>query len=247
MPNTGRQTTLYDDIRRAFGVVLAVIVIVFGAMAFTGLVIGVARHALGPDATPTNRDNWLALLSFQAAMMALGLAISRAYGPLPQVLALIRPLAQPARFLRTTVTTLAATTAIMAVYSAVAYLLFPGAVLQDLAVFQRLLSGVPIWLPIIVLIIGAPLSEELVFRGLLLGRLRQTRLGFAGATLISTLSWTFLHLSYTLVGLVDVFLAGLLFSWSLWRTQTLWVPIAFHALYNAIVLALISTTALQPA
>ena len=26
-----------------------------------------------------------------------------------------------------------------------------------------------------------------------------------------------------------------LFSWALWRTGTLWVPIVFHALYNTVV------------
>lgn len=247
MPDVARNTALLDDIRRAVGVILAVIVIVVGAMLFTALVVGLAREALRPDASVTNQDHWLAMLSFQAAMTALGLAFARAYGPLPRILALLRPPSPMGRFVRTTLVTFAATTAIMAIYSAAAYILFPDHVGQDLAVFQRLLAGVPSWLPVVVLIIGAPVSEELVFRGLLLGRLRETRLGFVGAALVSTASWTLLHLSYTFVGLMDVFLAGLLFAWSLWRTQTLLVPIAFHALYNAIVLALISTTAIQPA
>jgi membrane protease YdiL (CAAX protease family) len=246
MLSAGLPSTIFEDARRAFGIILAVSVIVFGAMLITGVTIALVSEA-GVDQPPSNLHNWLVLISFQVGMIALGLAFARAYGPLPKILSLATPPGRPAAFLRTTGATLAAVVGIMAVYSVIAYTLFPDAVQKDLAVIQRLLSGVPIWLPILVLVIGAPLSEEIVFRGLMLGRLKETRLGFMGATVVSTLSWTLLHLSYTLVGLVDVFVAGLLFSWSLWRTKTLWVPITFHALYNAVVLALISMTAAQPA
>ena len=86
------------------------------------------------------------------------------------------------------------------------------------------------------IVVGAPLSEELLFRGFLLSALAQSRLGYFGAALLTTLGWTVLHAGYSGLGLIEVFLAGLLFSWLLWRTGNLWVPIACHAFYNGIVL-----------
>ena len=71
------------------------------------------------------------------------------------------------------------------------------------------------------------------------GALAQSRLGFWGAALISSLLWTALHAGYSLVGLAEVFAIGLFLSWLLWRTGSLRVAIFCHALYNSlIVLAL---------
>lgn len=84
--------------------------------------------------------------------------------------------------------------------------------------------------------IGAPLSEELLFRGFLLSALAQTRLGFRGAAVVSTLAWAALHAGYSALGLAEVFAIGLFFSWLLWRTGSLWVPIFCHALYNSLIL-----------
>ena len=77
------------------------------------------------------------------------------------------------------------------------------------------------------------------FRGFLQSALAQTRLGFWGAALITNTAWTALHAGYTLTGLVDVFVAGLLFSWVLWRSGSLWVPIVCHAFYNGLIFAVL--------
>ena len=243
MLKAGSQPTFADDIRRGLAAIVSAVLIVMGAMLFTGFVVDLMRNASGGAAKLSNTGHWLAMVSFQAAMIALAIVVAGLYGPARETLAL--------RFgsglLRRAALPLIVSAGLMALYSISAMALFPDAVTQDLSVFLRLLADVPPWLPPIVLVVGAPLSEELVFRGYLLGQLRQTRIGFVGAAVISTFGWTLLHLSYTIVGLIDVFLAGLLFSWSLWRTGTLWVPIGFHALYNAIVLVVISTTMAQPA
>ena len=86
-----------------------------------------------------------------------------------------------------------------------------------------------------VLTVGAPLSEELVYRGFLLSALARTRLGFWGAALIATALWTALH-DYSAVGFAGVFMIGLLLSWLLWRTGSLWVAILCHALHNSLAL-----------
>jgi uncharacterized protein len=87
-----------------------------------------------------------------------------------------------------------------------------------------------------VLAIGAPLSEELLYRGFLLSALARTRLGFWGAALVATALWTALH-DYSAVGSAGVFTMGLFISWLLWRTGSLWVAIFCHALHNSLALA----------
>jgi len=129
------------------------------------------------------------------------------------------------------------TVAISAVAAGIAFALFPEQIARDLAPIRQMVATGPQWLAFIALVIGAPVSEELLFRGYLLHRLRHTALGFWGAALVANVGWTLLHVEYSWLSLTDVFIAGLLFSWALWRTQSIWVPIAFHAIYNAVVFA----------
>ena len=81
--------------------------------------------------------------------------------------------------------------------------------------------------------VGAPLSEELLFRGFLLSALAQSRLGYSGARAAHDARLDGASCRLLRLGLIEVFLAGLLFSWLLWRTGNLWVPIACHAFYNS--------------
>jgi len=114
----------------------------------------------------------------------------------------------------------------------------------DLRPFVGFMTGSDWLLALLVVGIGAPLSEELLFRGFLLSALAKTRLGFAGAALISTTLWTALHAGYSLVGIVEVFTIGLFFSWMLWRTGSLRVPIFCHALYNSLIVCMLRFVAL---
>jgi membrane protease YdiL (CAAX protease family) len=125
------------------------------------------------------------------------------------------------------------------VLASVQHALLSHDILTDLRPFVGLVTG-PDWpLAAAVLGIGAPLSEELLFRGFLLSALARSPLGFWGAAAISTLGWTTLHWGYSLPGLAEVFAIGMLLSWLLWRTGSLRVTIVCHAVYNsAIVLAL---------
>ncbi|MEM1371713.1 MAG: CPBP family intramembrane glutamic endopeptidase [Pseudomonadota bacterium] len=93
-------------------------------------------------------------------------------------------------------------------------------------------------------VVGAPLSEELIFRGFLLSSLAKTRLGFWGSAVLATGLWTLLHAQqYSLPGLLAVFVLGLTFAWLLWRTGSLWVPIVCHGLYNGLVFLFITAIA----
>lgn len=112
-------------------------------------------------------------------------------------------------------------------------------IVTDLHQLWPLLQGKYWWLLLLVAVIGAPLSEEIVFRGFLQSALAKSPFGFWGGAILSNSAWTGLHAGYTTTGLTDVFLAGLVFSWLLWRTGSLWVPIVCHGLYNGLVFAVL--------
>jgi membrane protease YdiL (CAAX protease family) len=119
--------------------------------------------------------------------------------------------------------------------SAVQYATRHGDLYVDLRPFVELARGEDWLLAAAIIGIGAPLSEELLFRGFLLSALAQTRLGFWGAAAVSSGLWTSLHAGYSTVGILEVFIIGLFFSWLLWRTGSLRVPIFCHAVYNSLI------------
>ena len=85
------------------------------------------------------------------------------------------------------------------------------------------------------LVIGAPFAEELTFRGQIFSALSQTRMGFLGASIVTSALWAAIH-GFTqplhIVGLL--FVMGLALSWLLVRFGSLWVTIVCHAVWNAI-------------
>ena len=169
---------------------------------------------------------------FQIAAIALTLLASAAFGGRPRnVLALRRA---PGGW-RAYAGAILAMVGLQVVLAAVTYAFIQHDMLADLRPFVGLVTG-PQWLlAAAVLAVGAPLSEELLFRGFLLGALARSRLGFWGAALVTSLLWTGLHAGYSLVGLAEVLAIGLLLSWLLWRTGSLRVTIFCHGLYNLVI------------
>ncbi len=86
------------------------------------------------------------------------------------------------------------------------------------------------------LIIGAPLAEELTFRGQIFSALSQTRMGTVGASVVTSALWAALHAfaQPPLHAIALLFLMGLALCWLLVRFGSLWVTIACHAAWNAI-------------
>jgi membrane protease YdiL (CAAX protease family) len=111
----------------------------------------------------------------------------------------------------------------------------PAIVVHDLRPFQELLRSDALVVVLLVISIGAPLSEELLFRGFIFSGLAKSRLGVLGTSLLTALLWTSLHLGYSIFGLVEVLSIGLYLSWLLVRTGSLWVTIFCHAVYNTVV------------
>ena len=85
------------------------------------------------------------------------------------------------------------------------------------------------------LIIGAPVAEELLFRGQIFTVLAQTRAGFSGATILTSAGWAMLHFSGNIMQVVLIFLMGLLLGWLLYRFGSILLTIACHAGWNAFV------------
>lgn len=78
-------------------------------------------------------------------------------------------------------------------------------------------------------LVAAPLGEEILFRGFLLQGLAQ-RWGFWPAAVATSAVFALAHLWPYLY--VPVFIMGLAFAWLFWRTGSLWASIAAHATMN---------------
>lgn len=76
-----------------------------------------------------------------------------------------------------------------------------------------------------------PIAEELIFRGWFLGLLKR-RVGAHVAILATAVGWALLHYSYTWVVVLVIIVDGILLGLARWKTGSVYVPIAMHALYN---------------
>ncbi|MGD9804239.1 MAG: lysostaphin resistance A-like protein [Hyphomicrobiaceae bacterium] len=127
---------------------------------------------------------------------------------------------------------------VIAVINAAAFALSPSGFKADFDQFAKLAHIAEPLAAFLAIAVGAPLWEEMLFRGFLLGPLVGP-LGFWPAAVLVSGTWTALHIGYSIAGLSEVFLIGIYFSWLLRRTGSLWVPIACHGLYNAALFAII--------
>jgi uncharacterized protein len=80
--------------------------------------------------------------------------------------------------------------------------------------------------------IGAPLAEEIIFRGQLFSALSRTRLGISGTTFVTSAVWALLHASEPWLSIGLIFIMGLAFGWMMYRFGSLWVPIICHGFWN---------------
>ncbi|MBS0384239.1 MAG: CPBP family intramembrane metalloprotease [Proteobacteria bacterium] len=93
-----------------------------------------------------------------------------------------------------------------------------------------LLSGVE-WGVAFVLV---ALLEEMIFRAYLLARLARS-FGFRGAAIATPVLFAAAHFSNLgegLIGLVSVVLAGLVLSYAIWKTGSLWWAFGWHAAWD---------------
>jgi hypothetical protein len=182
---------------------------------------------------------WLALWAYGALALWLAWALPRAgiswrrlFGPLPS----------PARWLEPPL--LAWLNLSFGAHSLLAALwvvsqFSPGLVERQLGGAGHGLPGLdttPLGTLWLVTVIAAPVLEEVLFRGVLLHRFA-ARWGVRRAAVASSLLWGMMHANP-----VAITVFGLLLSALYVRTGSLWLPIAAHALNNAVPMALLALT-----
>ena len=90
-------------------------------------------------------------------------------------------------------------------------------------------------LPILLLgvLVAAPLSEELLFRGFLLRGWAASRLGAVGAVVLTSAIWAMIHTQYDWITVAQIFGLGLLLGWLRLRSGSTVLTILLHGAYSA--------------
>jgi membrane protease YdiL (CAAX protease family) len=101
---------------------------------------------------------------------------------------------------------------------------------------ERLRENTALILSIIGAVIGAPLAEELVFRGLVYTAVRE-RWGYAWALGLSSVFFAAMHFEPTGVYALIVLPSAVLLGWLREKTGGIYAPILIHAVFNAIACA----------
>ena len=99
--------------------------------------------------------------------------------------------------------------------------------------FMYMLAGSKHFLLTLVLVIAAPLLEELVFRGYLFRAWRNTRLGFSGTLLLTSSLFTLLHAGqYNLIQLGFIFTLALVLGVAREKSGSVLLPMLLHLCNN---------------
>jgi uncharacterized protein len=186
----------------------------------------------GPAADSQDGGIPLVLLAAQLSLVLLTLAVAAWRGSA----AITLHAGAPEGGARTYLHALTLMVPVLLAANAIAYALSPAGYIADYRQLVEVARAPSPWLTLAAVGLGAPLWEELLFRGFLLAPLAAV-IGFWPAAVIASAAWTALHLNYSLAGLAEVMLIGLYFAWLLRRTGSVRVPIVCHAAYNSVLLA----------
>lgn len=93
-----------------------------------------------------------------------------------------------------------------------------------------------VFLPLLwaAIIIFAPITEEVLFRGFMFTGILHSKLGAVGAVLITSAIWAAIHTQYDLVNIMSIFVGGLVIGYARIKTGSLYIPIAMHMLMNIV-------------
>lgn len=84
------------------------------------------------------------------------------------------------------------------------------------------------------MVLLAPVGEELIFRGILYGRLSTTGLGKAGAVLVCAVVFGLLHVRYGMLLVAFIVLDGIWYGVARVTTGSVIVPMVMHVMGNAL-------------
>jgi len=88
------------------------------------------------------------------------------------------------------------------------------------------------WLLVLGVAFFAPVLEEVIFRGFLLKGLANSVLGVYGAIFLTSLVWAVIHGQYEWGYMMLIFVIGLVLGYARMRTNSLFVPIMMHIIFN---------------
>ena len=86
-----------------------------------------------------------------------------------------------------------------------------------------------LWLSVVVV---APVTEELFFRGFLHRGWAPSWLGVSGTIVVTAALWSVLHQQYNVLGILFIFVVGLILGWMRQRSRSTTLPIVLHTLNN---------------
>ena len=91
-----------------------------------------------------------------------------------------------------------------------------------------------VWPPLLwaAVVIFAPVFEEMFFRGFLFVGLKESRLGAAGAIVLTAFLWAALHTQYSLYGMMTILVLGIIFGIVRLVTGSLWSTLFLHTAWN---------------
>jgi uncharacterized protein len=92
----------------------------------------------------------------------------------------------------------------------------------------------------ILVVVFAPIFEEMLFRGFLFEGLIRSWPGLLGTVLLTSLVWTGLHAGYGIYSLGTIFVIGIIMGFMRYKTGSLWSTMLMHALYNGAGMTLIA-------
>lgn len=226
------------------GVLVLVIAILAAATAAGSLAAGVIDWHVAidtPQARPAGALETFAavrlavfLAAFQLATLALTFAAARVFRD-GRVAFLA--LSAPGQNLAASLTFSAVLIAGAAVYAGVVLSLDRNALLGDVRLLADMLRTNAWWMIAFAAVVGAPVAEEFLFRGLMYGVLRTSPLGKVVAAALTAVVWASVHAQYSIYGIFGIALIGLYLAWVREKTGGLLAPIVCHAAYNACVLA----------
>lgn len=190
----------------------------------------------------------LFLFAFQSVVIVLTVTAARwfeafgkirseppADGPGPQLLSFRRP-DGGAGLVAAAIVGLIAAAALFALF---VYNYDRAAFMSDVAPFSTIMQTRAWWLILLVAAVGAPLAEEMLFRGFLYGMLRRSYFGVWISAILTSALWSALHPSYSMYGIAAIAVIGVYLAFLRERSASLVLPIACHGAYNAaIILAL---------
>jgi len=104
--------------------------------------------------------------------------------------------------------------------------------LDDQQAITDIVVDLPLYI-VLMAIVVAPLTEELLFRALLINKISEYTKSAALAIIVSSMVFSLFHVSYgSVVEVVGVFTVGLIFGFVYWKSQSVIPPMFIHLVYN---------------